>query len=267
MDEQKKNIPKSLMILFILLGILCIGAISFSAFTLNESGYFESGDEEEVIEDSEDSEDSEESEGEDESGDEDSEESESTVSTYTNEELGISFDYPSTYRVSESEEMERFDEGEKLTVNVFDEYNNLVFQAQATSTDYTEGITEGCCWFYSGTLNTGWSIGEIKNQIERQLREIFDPYRSEIGGNEAIGFFYARDYAMTNVVAAHIMPIDHDVYSNVFFTSGWLWSNDGHYAMNIAKIRNIFSQGHALDALDLEMEEEYLEILQSINWN
>ncbi|PIX61954.1 hypothetical protein CO057_01385 [Candidatus Uhrbacteria bacterium CG_4_9_14_0_2_um_filter_41_50] len=193
-------------------------------------------------------------------------------STYKNAELGISFEYPAAYRVSEDYEFESFDQGELLRVRLFDEENNLLFQALATSSDYAVGVSEGCCYYFSGSIDMNMPIEDIKYWVDDELRETFVPYRADVGGLYGYGFFYTTDYVTTNVVAAHIVPIDHEVYSNVFFTSGWLWSEEGTYSDKIDDVREIFDLSDLkisedlYPELDSERQEIYHNIISSILW-
>lgn len=195
----------------------------------------------------------------------------STV-TYTNKEIGLSFDYPSGYRVSESNKTRDLDQGELLSMTVLDENNNVVLMAQATSPDYAMGVSEGCCYYFTGTLDASKSVAEMSSTVEDQLREIFVPYRADVGGIMSLGFFYANDYVTTNVVAAHITPIDSETYSNVFFTSGALYSEEGTYSEKIDDVRNIFNledlkMGDELyPGLDSEKQQIYNDIMNTITW-
>ena len=194
------------------------------------------------------------------------------IMTYSNEELGISFDYPAGYRISESEELEGFDQGELLTISVFSETNDLIFQAKATSSDYALGVGEGCCYYFSGTLDMDKSSNELGDIIEDQLQEIFVKYKADVGNFDGMGFYYATSYATTNIVAANIVPVNHAIYSNVFFTSGVLWSQDGSYNENIENIREVFDlndlqMGDQLyPELDDGLTQEYFDIVNSITW-
>ncbi len=192
--------------------------------------------------------------------------------TYTNDDLGLSFDYPTGYRISESNEIRDFDQGKLLSVTVFDEDDSVVFMAQATSSDYAVGVSEGCCYYFTGSMDTGKSVADMVSVVEDQLREIFAPYRADVGGRNSLGFFYARDYVDTNVVTAHITPIDNEIYSNIFFTSGVLYLKNGTYKEIIDDVQNIFNLDDLKKGddfypeLDSEKQQAYHDIISSIRW-
>lgn len=122
------------------------------------------------------------------------------------------------------------------------------------------------------TLDMTMSIQESRDQVEDQLREIFVPYGADVGGVESLGFFYATSYVTTDIVAAHITSIDHPTYSNVFFTSGWLYSEEGSYDQKIEGIRDIFDLNELkvgdefYPELDSEKQLIYNDIINSIAW-
>lgn len=196
----------------------------------------------------------------------------STTVTYTNDDIGLSFDYPRGYRVSESNEVRNFDQGKILSVTVFNEDNSVAFMAQATSPEYAVGVSEGCCYYFTGSLDTGKSVTEMSSIVEEQLREIFAPYRADVGGRDSLGFFYANDFVTTNVVAAHITPIDDETYSNVFFTSGVLYSEEGTYSEKIDDVQNIFNLDDLkmgddfYPELDSEKRQIYNDIISTVTW-
>lgn len=196
----------------------------------------------------------------------------SRMVTYTNNDLGLSFDYPTGYRVSESNEVRNFDQGKILSVTVFDEDNSVAFMAQATSSDYAVGVSEGCCYYFTGFLDTNKSVTDMSSVVEGQLREIFAPYRADVGGRDSLGFFYANDFVTTNVVAAHITPIDNEIYSNVFFTSGALYSEEGTYDEKIDDVQNIFNLDDLkmgddfYPELDSEKQRIYNDIISTVTW-
>ncbi len=185
--------------------------------------------------------------------------------TYENELF--SFSYPATYTVTEHTEMEGFDTGSLLSVSVLNEDDDLVLLAQATSADFAEGIGEGCCYYFSGGLDLSKEIAKIKTDIESQLGEIYVPEKTEIANKPAVEFVYTTSYANTFAKAAHIAPIDHPVYDNVFFIANLKLDipMEGLDESTKEQFRTA-SKTEIINALNPDAYETYKSLLETFEW-
>lgn len=105
---------------------------------------------------------------------EDTDESEVSASweTFENEEIGVQFRYPPELEWTLSER-----EISGIDIGLMRRYNfsglvegvDVSFSIQATSEDFGLGISEGCCWYYSGpALNLDQTNEEIMDDLTEE---------------------------------------------------------------------------------------------------
>lgn len=188
------------------------------------------------------------------------------MKTYRNAEIGLSFSYPARYEVVEDEELAGFDRGQMRSVTVRDDQGS-VFHAQATSPDYAMGISEGCCYTFTGSLDMTKGTDELQGIVENRLQNIFEPRMSTVGGLPSLEFFYPHAYVTTQIVKAYVTPIAHPTYANVFFTSDALSSMEGGYDENFEDIQTVFEgPSETYPELDQRKLKAFEDILASVQW-
>lgn len=186
------------------------------------------------------------------------------INYYLNVETGLYFEYPTAYRTRENTELEGFDEGELSSVSVYNEQDNIVLHAQATSEDYAVGVGEGCCYYFNSTLDLSDSVENLQSAVEEQLRSIYLPQKIMIGGRQAFAFYYATSYANTVLKPAIIIPIENDIYSNIFIWGPTVFEvEEAAYDEAKTDIEAFISEDGAFEQSTLSI---YHSIINSIRW-
>jgi hypothetical protein len=143
---------------------------------------------------------------------------------YKNDEMGIEFKYPKDLEIRERREMADLDIGKKLEISAIKaDKHRSVFSIEFTSKDFGEGISEGCCYYFSGeTLDLGLSNEEVEKNINAQFEKkapIKNLKRLSIGGKNGVSFFKLSSYIGNVIHQAFIIPISNEIYSNAFISS------------------------------------------------
>lgn len=130
---------------------------------------------------------------------------------YSNEELGVSFRYPAG-ELSVEDKVTSLDKGKKVSVSTPD------FSFVMTSTDFEQGIGEGCCYFLSGEeLDESLSDDEIKAKLEKELKEIYNFERISVAGITAYRFIRISQYVSASPIVTVVMVHPGTTYGNVMF--------------------------------------------------
>lgn len=153
--------------------------------------------------------------------------------TFESEEMGISFGYPEGTEVSTDMELADFDEGVMRVAQVLDEDGNLVFKISMTSADFEQGISEGCCWFYSGeAIDLDMEDDELLELLNESFLTAYNLERTEVADEDAISFTRESKYVSTVISKTYLLPYSYEEFSNVLIT-GPDFSKDGKGAMSL----------------------------------
>lgn len=137
---------------------------------------------------------------------------------YYNKELGIEFMYPKDYLIKIDNEISGFDTGKKRDVHVTSKNGQVIFSLSATSKDYTVGVGEGCCFYYSDDpLNIKLDLDNIAELISD-----FEPINLKkvvIDNHEGVQFYSLKNYISIWAVDSILLPYNRMDFTNLLITS------------------------------------------------
>jgi hypothetical protein len=193
---------------------------------------------------------------------------ETDKSIYKNESLGITFPIPNGYTISETTS-EGYQGGKINYITLYDEEGAIVANLQATTPEYIPEYSEGCCWYFLEDIDTSDDLSTLESIIEETLGNVFNPYKSNIDGKTVISFNYAASYAETYLFQAEIVNLHNSNYTQLFITSGSLWTEVGSLSDNIDEIEQALlkeTSDPSHDLRDFERLDKYQQFLGSITW-
>ena len=132
--------------------------------------------------------------------------------SYENADIGISFKYPEGEVELDDKTIPNLDTGKKVHVTVKGASMAL------TSADYTQGVGEGCCYYYSGnSLDMSLNDADAKAEIEKQFGEIYSfERRAEFGG---FSFIRLSRYVSVHPVYTVLIPFEQGGdYANILLS-------------------------------------------------
>lgn len=144
--------------------------------------------------------------------------------TYSDQELGLSFKYP------QGEELNIYsqapdDIGEKKV------FSSESFSMVITSSDYAEGVGEGCCFYFSGPpFNIERSLNEITLDLEKTFGALSQVSIVSFGEGEndkAIFFVRKNNYISSSRIPSYLIPFDHTPYANILLSGKEITSGEG----------------------------------------
>ena len=139
---------------------------------------------------------------------------------YRDEQLKFEFEYPAECYIEKSNEQHGFDQGKKQVVGVKCADNNPI-NFSFYSSDYKEGVSEGCCTVFSNSpIDLKKSLNELKNDIKD-----FNPVvvkKVKIGNTDALRYFSVGSYDWFWVTDNIILPYDDREYANLIIGSSVL---------------------------------------------
>lgn len=133
--------------------------------------------------------------------------------TFKSDELGIKFKYTSSSEAKMESSLKDFNTGEAKTISTDD------FSVSLTSADYSMGVSEGCCYYYTGEpVSTTMTDGETEVFISRSLGELYNFQRIKVDGREAFRFLRVTEYVEKSIVDTILIPYDHKPYTNIMIS-------------------------------------------------
>lgn len=151
---------------------------------------------------------------------------------YTNELLGLSFEFPAEYRLDENIDLDGsfaegdFFQGDRIAVNLFDEDNFMVFSVQTVSPDFGLEAQEGCCYFFHGELDMTKSAEDLGDDVDKELNQIFAPQKVTIDGKSSLRFAFTTEYVSRALFEGAMTPSGDPERPTVFFQTGLLGELD-----------------------------------------
>lgn len=139
--------------------------------------------------------------------------------TYRNEEIGLELKYPLGYEVVLKKELDSFDIGKKreILIKSTDGQNILPINIMVTSKDYSEGVGEGCCFYYSGRkVNSSLSIQELSLLLEKF--QPFNLHKRTVEDLNALEFYRINSYVDFWGVESILIPYAHIDFANILIS-------------------------------------------------
>jgi hypothetical protein len=159
--------------------------------------------------------------------------------TYRNEEYGFEFKYPKEYTIKINKEGV-MDIGKRQDINILSNSDNVIISFITTSKDYTEGISEGCCFYYSGDkIDENSSIIEINKSID--MLNPISIQKTTIDNRFTVRFYSVKSYNDFWVIDSLLIPLNKKGY-NLLISSKNIYSimKNENYTMD--KIKELFIQ-------------------------
>lgn len=144
---------------------------------------------------------------------------------YRNEDLGLAFSYPINYLIKEETDLAGFDTGKRRDIYVRSKNGQNILSISVTSKDYSEGVSEGCCFYYSGnSLDI-----ETNLDIIVELISDLEPINIEqikIGDQEGVQFFSLKSYDSMWIVDSILIPYNRNEFTNLLISGPTLYTSE-----------------------------------------
>lgn len=136
---------------------------------------------------------------------------------YKDDELGVNFLYPDNYRVKITEEMEDLDQGKIRYLRVISPEQKLIFSIRAVSRDYSQGVREGCCFYYAAEPI---DLELPENELVEKLYDFrpFNLRKDSLYAKKSLRFYSIKEYFDYWIIDSILLPMKNNKYSNMLIT-------------------------------------------------
>lgn len=130
--------------------------------------------------------------------------------TFVSEELGIKFSYNGSDEAKTETELNGIDTGKRRDISTQD------FKVSLTSSDYIQGVGEGCCFSFAGpSVDLTISDEELTELLSHNFGEIYNLKRIKIDGRDAVSFVNVNEYIKSWFSYKILMPHNKSPYTNI----------------------------------------------------
>lgn len=127
---------------------------------------------------------------------------------YTSADYGIKFSYPDN-DIRVDDKQSSLDSGKKVSISTSG------ISIVLTSEDYEPGVSEGCCYYYSGKSVNAESA---QTEIEKQFGKVYDFKVTQVSGKDAFQFIRLNKYISVRPVLSVLVPVSGHGFSNLLIS-------------------------------------------------